>query len=725
MDKPKVIIYEHRKAEPISNYPEQELEQRIIELYTLIKKKCLTYVENADLLSFEKIYNIKNLFKKRGPPHTPLSSNIANLYDVLHPLFHGESKNNINIVHNSLVIDYPCLKSIVEIIIKMLAPWINKKEFPDMLENKLLKRNFPDDPNSILWKESLQLHLTRLGRVTNVTFKLSNREFDKNIELNIIILFAIFFNIIFQSVHSTGINLNIHSINRRYKKETNPYKISIDNTQKYGANFNDIFIANYIVAQLIERSKKINKLKIVQDDSYISEVLSVYQSSWNNITFDFNEYNLVFTKLMCLTALKEVNINVNILDPMLFTSLNELIVNNNNLELLNITFFPMNKYLSFRKLYVNYLFYSKNKELNKSEEKIKGEIVYPYINSLGNPKMIIPEEKIPLCLYDSFAEHLKDLQLILSNAITNLSSLEVDATPYLEISKYDEYNTSLFIFIYNILSFVKGGRSLKHLTLECKNNTNKYDFLCEKLPLLNNGKIDLSNSNLASIILGIYNFSRLLPLERFPKKELRYIGLENLSLEDLENFNEYCISHRDSFPKLEKVEFVFDYMIESLSKEIVRIFSGALPKQLKLLKIKIENEIEFKKIIKIIKKLYEDFDNLDPKLAITFEGCIQEFEIYKKKFSFIRKVSGMLKQTLSKNKISYNVKFMNFYSFKIRIIKLPKTPSYYYVISSFEKAYKRRNKSEMKIDAFNKQKIYSNIFNFMNGKSISMIVNTD
>ena len=113
------------------------------------------------------------------------------------------------------------------------------------------------------------------------------------------------------------------------------------------------------------------------------------------------------------------------------------------------------------------------------------------------------------------------------------------------------------------------------------------------------------------------------------------------------------------------------------------------------------------------------------KILITFEGYIQEFEIYKKKFSFIRKVSGMLKQTLSKNKISYNVKFMNFYSFKIRIIKLPKTPSYYYVISSFEKAYKRRNKSEMKIDAFNKQKIYSNIFNFMNGKSISMIVNTD
>ena len=33
MDKPKVIIYEHRKAEPISNYTEQELEQRIIELY--------------------------------------------------------------------------------------------------------------------------------------------------------------------------------------------------------------------------------------------------------------------------------------------------------------------------------------------------------------------------------------------------------------------------------------------------------------------------------------------------------------------------------------------------------------------------------------------------------------------------------------------------------------------------------------------------------------------
>ena len=56
---------------------------------------------------------------------------------------------------------------------------------------------------------------------------------------------------------------------------------------------------------------------------------------------------------------------------------------------------------------------------------------------------------------------------------------------------------------------------------------------------------------------------------------------------------------------------------------------------------------------------------------------------------------------------------------------MPKTPSYYYVISSFEKAYKRRNKSEMKIDAFNKQKIYSNIFNFMNGKSISMIVNAD
>lgn len=725
MEKPKVIVYNHSKAEPISYYPEIELEQRIIELYTLIKKKCLTYVENADLLSFEKINNIKDLFKKRGPPHTPLSSNIANLYDVLYPLFHDKSKNNIYIVQDSLVIDYPCLRSIVEIIIKMLDPWINKKEFPDMLENKLLKRNFSDVPNSILWGVSLQYHLKLLGRVTNVTFKLSNREFDKDINLNIIILFAIFFNIIFQSVHSTGINLNINSINRIYKKETNPYKISIDNSKKYGSKFNNVFIANYIVAQLIERSKKISKLKIVQDDSYISEALLVYQASWNNITFDFNEYNLIFTKLMCLNALKEVNVNVNILDPMLFTSLNELIVNNNNLEILNITFFPMNKNLSFRKLYVNYLFYMKNKELNKNEDKIKGEIVYPYINSLANPKMIIPEEKIPLCLYDSFAEHLKDLQLILSNAIANLTSLEVDATPYLEISKYDEFNTSLFIFIYNILTFVKRGSNLKHLTLECKNNTNKYDYLCEKLPLLNNGKIDLSNSNLASIIIGLYNFSRLLPLERFPKKELRYIGLENLSLEDLENFNEYCISHRDSFPKLEKIEFVFDYMMESLSKELVRIFSGALPKKLMILKIKIENEIEFKKIIKIIKKLYEDFDNLNPKLTITFEGYIQEFEIYKKKYSFIRKVSGMLKQTLSKYKITYIVHFMNFYSFKIRIIKLPKTPSYYSVISSFEKAYKRRNKSEMKIDAFNKKRIYSNIFNYMNGKSISMIVNAD
>ena len=77
-----------------------------------------------------------------------------------------------------------------------------------------------------------------------------------------------------------------------------------------------------------------------------------------------------------------------------------------------------------------------------------------------------------------------------------------------------------------------------------------------------------------------------------------------------------------------------DFSMEPVGAEICNFFNGRIPQNVRIVKIKVENEIVIHRLIKMIKNIYDDIANLKSKLFISFEGHIQELEIWKKTSTF-------------------------------------------------------------------------------------------
>lgn len=727
MERPKIINFDYSKNPQMSLLSENEKDEAIINLFSSIQQKCLTYVENADLLVFDRISEIKDLFIKKGPPFTPFSSIIANIYYKVYPIYHSTSKYNINIVNDSLIIDYPCLRSIVEIIVKILDPLFkNDAKFCSILEKKILKRDFSDTPNIVVWGKTLKQHIKELNKVTNVTFILTSREFDKDINIPSVILFIIFFHILFSSVNSIGIDLNVISVSGMERIESNPYKFVPNNILKFAFKRENIFLANTFLSELIEKYKKLNKLQIYQDESYANEWLDIYNKQWKDINFQFENYNLPVTKIMCIDMLKEITIEFNLLDPILFRSLNEILVKNSNLQVIQIIFFPIKANFSLRKIYINNQFYEKVNLCNKKRiDKNDYVICYPYLSDLKAPKTIMSEDKILKYLFDSFSDNLNSLQLILSQRIKYLTAFKLDLSPYSFVKLYDTFNSALFVFVMNALRLIQLSETLVEFSIINNNDNYINTHLLKKIHSLYPTDIDFSSTKLKTFEIGIQNFHSFLPLDKFPKNELKHLKFQYISFEDFKLISEYFYKNRKKFKKLGKMEIMLDFSMEPVSTELCNFFHGRIPQNVSILKIKIENEILIHRLAKIIKNIYNDIDNLKSQLFIYFEGHIQELEIWKKTSKFYSQAGGLIKQYLTKHKIVFYLHYINLTTIDISIISLPKNTKYYAFIRAFEKKYLKKNKRPLLLPQTEKINLYTRVFTFINGKNITLQINVD
>ena len=726
MERLKIIDYNYSKNPQISLLSENEKEEAIINLFTSIQQKCLSYVENADLLVFDRIQIIKSLFIKRGPPFTPFSSTISNIYTEVYAFYHSTSKYNINIVNETLIIDYPCLGSIVEIIVKILDPIINNKKFSKILEKKILKRDFSDTPNKVLWGKTLKEHLEALNKVTSVTFILTSKEFDKDINLSSVILFIIFFHILFPSVSSIGIDLNVISVSGMERNENNPYKFVPNNITKFASKRINTFLSNIFLCELIEKYKKLNKLQIYQDESYANEWIDIYNKQWKDINFQFENYNLPVTKIMCIDVLKEITIEFNLLDPILFKSLNEILVKNSSLQVIQIIFFPIEGNFSLRKIYVNNQFYEKVNSSNKKKiDKNDLEICYPYVSDLKAPKSTISEDKILKYLFDSFSDNLNNLQLILSQRIKYLTALKLDLSPYSFVSMYDTFNSALFVFAMNVLHLIQLADNLIDFSIISNNDNCTNTHLFKKIRSVYPVDVDFSHTKLKNFEIGIKNFHIFLPLDKFPKNELRHLKFQNVSIEDFKIISEYFYKNRKKYKKIRKIEITMDFSMEPVGAEICNFFNGRIPQNVRVVKIKIENEIVIHRLIKMIKNIYDDIANLKSKLFISFEGHIQELEIWKKTSNFYSQAGGLIRQYLTKHKIIFYPHYINLTTIDISIINLPKNTKYYAFIRAFEKKYLKKNKKPLQLPPAKKINLYTSVFTFLNGKNITLRINVD
>ena len=127
----------------------------------------------------------------------------------------------------------------------------------------------------------------------------------------------------------------------------------------------------------------------------------------------------------------------------------------------------------------------------------------------------------------------------------------------------------------------------------------------------------------------------------------------------------------------------------------------------------------------MIKNIYDDIANLKSKLFISFEGHIQELEIWKKTSNFYSQAGGLIRQYLTKHKIIFYPHYINLTTIDISIINLPKNTKYYAFIRAFEKKYLKKNKKPLQLPPAKKINLYTSVFTFLNGKNITLRINVD
>ena len=379
-----------------------------------------------------------------------------------------------------------------------------------------------------------------------------------------------------------------------------------------------------------------------------------------------------------------------------------------------------------RKIYVNNQFYEKVNSSNKKKvDKNDLEICYPYVSDLKAPKSTISEDKILKYLFDSFSDNLNNLQLILSQRIKYLTALKLDLSPYSFVSLYDTFNSALFVFAINVLHLIQLADNLIDFSIISNNDNCINTHLFKKIRSVYPVDVDFSHTKLKNFEIGIKNFHNFLPLDKFPKNELRHLKFHNVSIEDFKIISEYFYKNRKKYKRIRKIEITMDFSMEPVGAEICNFFNGRIPQNVRIVKIKIENEIVIHRLIKMIKNIYDDIANLKSKLFISFEGHIQELEIWKKTSNFYSQAGGLIRQYLTKHKIVFYLHYINLTTIDISIINLPKNMKYYAFIRAFEKKYLKKNKKPLQLPQAKKINLYTSVFTFLNGKNITLRINVD
>ena len=594
------------------------------------------YQLDEDLEKFYILENMKifaNRSKSVGKIWNPNMEKAELIKNIVLQSNPGIPSNiNLEIENKKIRVDYFCIKSISNDIIRLLKTIVDKKDYQkilvELIEQSNLNRSIDDK------KKDSSLYLKQISdkfnNVEEISFELSDKK-DENFEINNILLFYFFYKLLFPKVNSIIINLDLIQLSEKYNQLKNPYNFKDDKIKEFAENFKNIIFANFLVTCAIMLSNEtLAKLKIEASESYINEINYIINKQCKNKNYTekiMKENGLIlFKKLMKIKNINNLSLSINCLDRFLFNELISFITLNRNMQILELNLFYNPKFFIMRKIYLNYL---KGQDYYEIDPNImdKYAIVYfPYIETLEKDiPSRVEEEKIPDLIFPEFKKNLNILKMILNEYIISFCEFSLDISPYDELSKYENYNVEIILFIFSILLFLEKSKNIKTLRLKCSNiDYNLVSLILKKINKLISLKlIDFSGcEKLSNLSLEIQGISLILNFSKLPFNSLEKLDLSISALKDIEKLDEFFKEHKDDLKNLTQLNlsFPFVYDFDNSTKSFIKIFDN-LPPNLKILTINNENMMQKEDILEIIKKIQNN------KISLNCELKCECFEL--------------------------------------------------------------------------------------------------
>ena len=717
-------IEKHRFTKSDSNI--SDLFTRIRELNWDYEEKDpqfeLKYMKSVDALFSSEKDKSKSQSKRNMKNINEDAELIRIIYNILPKPEENQFKCNIILNEeepNSLRIDYYCLSSIGTIIMYILKFIIKENSFPQFL-NEVLDNNFMRIFDIQFWGKSLIQFKNIFNEIESLNFCLSGAH-DDEIKLSYSILFSYFYKVLFPKVKNITINLNQTRINNIYNVDKNPYKIKEVDVIGFCKKFENFFLSNLIITNLIVNTENLTALRILMSESFINEINYIFDKEFEKSQFRelISKKNslLYFKKLMMIKSLSKLSLTINSLDVFLFKDAINLIGLHQGLEKLELELFSEPKYFNIRKIFLNYLSSQEFHEIDPNVIEKYQIIMYPYIDNLDDNIMfpLIEEEKIPDLLFPEFRKNINKLKLILSEKefVKNFRYFYLDISPYEELTKYDKYNIEILLFIFVLLSALEQSTLMKTIQLKCVNiNYTTVLQIRKKINKLIDGKLTILRNfqELEMLNLNMPGISLFLDFNNLPVSNLKKLNIDISTLKDMQSFNEGLKNQKNELLKLTEIKIILSFNNdEKIFEEFLKIYDN-IPINIESFKIIIENTIGKNELLKIIKGTHKNINiNTDKNIYFSLYCYSKELEAYLN----VEKINNLKEFFKSNNAYFVNkCKFnpeqsrrLNFSLIKWRKIDFMKT-----IILSFNKHLCRSEENK------NNKNIFSNIFDFI-GKS--------
>ena len=668
--KTEVLLY-NLKEKKIDILPKETEDKLLTDLITSIKDKLITFSESSDNdYSIFLLNQYQELIKQK--PNKSYSSKeketkeIDILYNnVSKDISKEKTKDTLQFIEeDSIIINYTCIKALCELIIEIIRQIYNSKDFSNILNKILIHNKLNEISDKKIWENSILYYIKKLQSTKNIIFSISSKKDDKNLKLPYFFLLYHFFHFFFPNVHSFQIDLNVQRINDIYHKDSSPYKITECTINQLGEKYENVFLVNYIFCQMIYDVCELDTIQLFLDESYIKEIDYVFKKFYSKYV-SFDDSSILFKKISLVNTIKDLRCDFNCLDPFLFKSFNQIIFSHRNIEFIDLNLFPDRNFIYYRKILFNNQSFLRMINNNKVYYYLN-DMFLDYQNYSKNYKPILLEEKIPKYLYEEFDKNLFNLKIGLNLYILSLKSLKLDISPYIIISKYDEFVIQIILFIYNIIQASQYSEVLKNLTIRA-HNINIPISLISKLNNMFKKEIDFSNSSINTFKFCISNLFYFIPLKNFPYKNLENLSLENLNISEFKELTEYFKLNREKYTQLHNLEISLDYSLDDIPKNVyINFFKSSIPSSLTKFKFTLSNDIQFSDLSSMIKEFNQDKTNENSRIIFSINCNIIDFYIFNKD---IKKITDYIKLGLNSKKIKYKLCEINSSLIKLEIFR--------------------------------------------------------
>ena len=748
--------------EILENYKKNDYEHQELKFFDIIDKTFEEMTHSHFAKIVKKIMEkIKEEKKENNIKTEPIS-------------FNRSDKSVFNLSFRNIL-------SLVNVIMYLIDNNTSKNKSSDTVYDFAYKDKIPPYKDVLINKQQLSKLLSDLDSVKTLKIKLYEERDDihlnhgnkknniknKNVlcrmDSKIVFFFSLFFKTIFKSINSVSIDLNIPQIDNYFLNNSNPYLINEESILKLADDYKDVIISNLILIKALPRFIYLTNLDFVMYDSYQVELHNILtflldnqnindvenkqkfnglkiidqaiNSAKDNLS-ELKENQMIFSKkfknnylyIQHLLTAPETSyydfcFHFNSLDPLLFNSVNILLIKFTCIAQLKIILFP-NKTINKRKLCINNCFY--NKYSNNDEESSyfysseDKKIYYQYLdNNYNNSNnFILKDEKLLNELFYSFNMNLRSLSIILEKKINDLLTLSLDFSTYnnesITICNYDNYNCSIICFIFDLF------RTFQLNIDSCKINSLEIfydDFLDEKayvvetvklkIPSCKNG-FKLNKLKLNHINFNISNISLIIPFENFPSIYLTELIISNLSYNDLNNLVNALNNNKDLFPVLIKLDLSFGIMVEDYNRPLELLLKKCLPSKLIYFNLNLPFNISITQLVDI---LYWIKCNHNVDIIINIKIFHSQLSQCINDYYFKNGVSDLInssKDYFKKRNIlpKYEITKENTIKFIINKYNNKDIDYYYKFIFCFEKNI------SLNINNNSNKKIYENIFNY-------------